>query len=59
MPFLFMMALSLGVLYGVSDEWHQSFVPNRRASAQDVAADGLGVFLGALTWVKRNPHAGS
>lgn len=59
MPFLFMMALSLGVLYGVSDEWHQHFVPNRHASAQDVAADGLGVFLGVSLWVKRNRYAGS
>ena len=59
LAFLFVAALLLGILYGVSDEWHQHFVPNRHASAQDVAADGLGVFLGALVWVKRNPHAGN
>ena len=59
LSFLFVTALLLGILYGVSDEWHQHFVPNRHASAHDVAADGLGVFLGALLWVKRNPHAGN
>ncbi len=57
--FLFITALILGILYGVSDEWHQSFVPNRQSSAHDVAADGLGVFLGALVWVKRSRHAGN
>ncbi len=57
--FLFAAALLLGILYGVSDEWHQYFVPNRNSSAHDVAADGIGVFLGALIWVKRNPHAGN
>lgn len=30
------------VLYGVSDEWHQSFVPGRTADAWDVLADAAG-----------------
>lgn len=34
-------------LYGVCDEWHQSFVPGRDASVGDVAADALGALLGA------------
>lgn len=29
-------------LYGLSDEWHQSFVPGRHASARDAVADCLG-----------------
>ncbi len=37
------------VLYGVTDEWHQSFVPGRDASAGDVAADALGSFAAAGT----------
>ena len=28
--------------YGVSDEWHQSFVPGRESSALDWLADSLG-----------------
>lgn len=36
----------LGLLYGVSDEWHQSFVPGRTPSAGDLAADGVGVLAG-------------
>lgn len=38
--------LALGALYGVSDEWHQAFVPGRTPSAADVAADALGTALG-------------
>jgi hypothetical protein len=34
-------------LYGASDEWHQSFVPNRSADAADWLADSLGAMLGA------------
>ena len=51
--FLLITALILGIFYGVSDEWHQRFVPNRHSSARDVAVDGVGVFLGAMVWIKR------
>jgi VanZ family protein len=33
-------------LYGVFDEWHQSFVPGRYASLTDVALDVAGAVLG-------------
>jgi VanZ family protein len=33
------------VLFGLSDEFHQSFVPNRVADVLDFAADSLGAFL--------------
>ncbi len=38
-------SLLLSAAYGASDEWHQSFVPGRVASAGDVVADALGAFL--------------
>ena len=42
--------VALGVmLYGVSDEFHQYFVPGRSVDAYDVLADALGGLLGA--WV--------
>ncbi|MFH1140614.1 MAG: VanZ family protein [Chloroflexota bacterium] len=46
-----LLAAGLGVLYGVLDEYHQSFVPGRSASAIDVLVDGVGVTLGlACAW---------
>jgi VanZ family protein len=35
--------------YGVTDEYHQSFVPGRNASPWDVLADGVGGFIVAWT----------
>lgn len=39
-------AWTFAVLYGMSDEFHQSFVPNRDASWLDVGFDALGAALG-------------
>lgn len=39
------------VAYGVIDEWHQSFVPERMADPRDVAADAIGAAAGlAAAW---------
>jgi VanZ family protein len=35
-------------LYGLSDEFHQSFVPGRNSDWHDLVADALGALLGAL-----------
>jgi len=37
------------MLYGVSDEFHQYFVPGRSVEVLDVLADALGGLLGAWT----------
>ena len=37
-------------LYGISDEWHQSFVIGRNTSAWDWLADTIGGFLGAASF---------
>lgn len=34
-------------LYGLTDEWHQSFVPGRTPAWDDVAADARGAVAGA------------
>ena len=38
--------IAIGIIYGVSDEWHQSFVPGRNPSAADLLADTIGVLMG-------------
>ncbi|MEK9136804.1 MAG: VanZ family protein [Bacteroidota bacterium] len=40
-------------LFGASDEFHQSFVPNRVASVLDLAADLLGALLFAVVALVR------
>ena len=45
---LWWVALAM-MLYGISDEFHQHFVPGRSVDAYDVLADALGGLLGA--WV--------
>ncbi|NWG14448.1 MAG: VanZ family protein [Acidobacteria bacterium] len=42
----FVLPLLVTVLYGVSDEIHQGFVPARDASARDAIADAAGALLG-------------
>lgn len=41
-------AWAIAVAYGVTDEWHQSFVPGRSAELRDLAADAIGALLAAV-----------
>ena len=41
------------IIYGISDEFHQSFIPGRFPSIWDVLADGLGALLVVGWWLKR------
>ena len=38
----------IAVAYGVSDEFHQSFVPNRHAELRDLGADAIGAFAATI-----------
>jgi VanZ family protein len=40
-------AVVLAVLLGIADEFHQSFIPGRAATVQDVLADVVGACAGA------------
>jgi VanZ family protein len=50
---------AIGILYGVSDEIHQLYVPMRLFSLADIAADALGVAAGvtAARWAWRRMGA--
>jgi hypothetical protein len=41
------LAAAIASLYGATDEWHQSFVPNRSCDPKDWAADAIGGSVGA------------
>ena len=47
-----LLAIVLATLYGVSDEFHQLFVPGRSADPYDVLADCVGATIGmAIGWL--------
>lgn len=46
--YAFLFSMIIGIVYGASDEFHQSFVPGRTASTLDLLADGVGVFLSQI-----------
>jgi VanZ family protein len=53
------MALGVAVLYAVSDEVHQGFVPTRDGRVQDVLLDGCGALVGlAAVWSWRRWRKG-
>ena len=38
-------SIAIGTLYGVTDEFHQTFVPHRSASLMDLCADFMGLLF--------------
>ncbi|NUT56155.1 MAG: VanZ family protein [Thermoleophilia bacterium] len=48
-------AFAGGVLYAISDEVHQLFVPGRHGAALDVAIDSVGVLVGLALWRRYGP----
>jgi VanZ family protein len=48
-------------LYGVSDEYHQSFVPGRTSTVDDWVADTAGAMFAALVilWLARSRRSGA
>ncbi|QMV44860.1 hypothetical protein FPL14_03155 [Cohnella cholangitidis] len=44
----FVINVLICVLYGVTDEWHQSFVPMRSPDPLDLLHDGMGAAAAAL-----------
>ena len=51
-------AWTIAVAYGATDEWHQSFVPNRYAEFRDLVSDAIGasaavIVIGAWGIIRR------
>ncbi len=51
-------AFFIAVLYGFSDEFHQSFVPNRHPDIFDILTDAAGAGVGLLLYslARHAPH---
>lgn len=52
-----LLTVLFSVLYGLSDEYHQTFIPDRVFSLWDLAADGAGAALAAFSWAGRRSRA--
>jgi VanZ family protein len=48
---VFLPAVLLGVVFGASDEFHQSFVPGRSMEFLDLVADTLGAICGSTLYI--------
>lgn len=48
--YIYFGAVLFSMMYALSDEFHQSFVPGRSTSLSDLIADTLGATLGQLVW---------
>ncbi len=49
--YLFLMSFAFCIVYAVSDEIHQYFIPGRAAMFVDILIDGAGAFLGCILFV--------
>lgn len=47
---IYFLSFVLGVLYAISDEIHQYFVPGRFFSIVDIIIDNVGVAIGIILW---------
>jgi len=50
---LFLPVIGISLLYALSDEWHQAFVPGRTPRLLDWLVDGSGVILGLAAFIWR------
>ncbi|MBS3093296.1 VanZ family protein [Candidatus Pacearchaeota archaeon] len=47
---IFFISLLLAILYGMSDEVHQAFVPGRSSDYKDVLMDSVGIMAAAVIY---------
>jgi VanZ family protein len=49
------LSVLLSTVYGITDEYHQSFVPERQSEVMDVAKDLVGAVLGGWLYSRLPP----
>jgi len=45
-----LLTMGICILYGIGDEFHQSFIPDRSVSFADVVADTMGAAAACAAW---------
>lgn len=50
-PSVMVLTVIFCILYGITDEIHQSFIPGRFVSIYDVFADGAGASVACALWI--------
>ena len=50
---VFASAVALPILFGISDEYHQSYVVGRSSEFLDLVADGFGALLVSAVWFRK------
>lgn len=45
-----LLTMTICILYGIGDEFHQSFIPDRFVSVGDVVADAVGAVAACVVW---------
>ena len=56
--FIAVLVVLFCIIWGIGDEFHQSFIPGRSVSYWDVVADGVGALLVVGYWfIKTTPKA--
>ena len=52
-----LLALAVCVVYAISDEWHQGFIPGRTPKLMDILIDSSGSLLGTVLYSRLPPRA--
>ncbi len=47
-------AMLFCIVFAISDEWHQSFIPDRYGTVMDVVIDSLGVLVAGIFLLRRH-----
>ena len=48
---IFILAIVISIIYGISDEIHQFFVPGRFCSLLDVGVNGVGILFASMSYL--------
>jgi hypothetical protein len=51
LQWVFFLVLTIGILYALSDEFHQAFVPGRYSSFSDIVLDSAGLLTGCASFL--------